>query len=117
MNESSKLIKVGRRRGAASPVEIAAIKRIDDDNRYIESMKILDGQGLDLVIVEGHPGVDVPMIYAAKDENIVKTKPIDSNVLCIVSLSPENFSKGGLPVYHLVDESNKIADLISEKLD
>jgi molybdopterin-guanine dinucleotide biosynthesis protein B len=103
---------------AASPVEIASIKRIDDDNRYLESMKILEGQDLDLVIVEGHPGVNVPMIYAAKDENIVKEKPIDPNVLCIVSLSPENFNKkGGLPVYHAVEESSRIADLIFEKLN
>lgn len=102
---------------AASPVEIAAIKRIDDNDRYTEAMKILEGQELDIVIVEGHPGVDVPMIYAARDENIVKDKPIDENVLCIVSLSPENFSKGGMPVYHLVDESSKIADLILGKLD
>jgi molybdopterin-guanine dinucleotide biosynthesis protein B len=103
---------------AASPVEIAAIKRIGEENRYTEAMKILDGQGLDLVIVEGHPGVNVPMIYAAKDENIVKDKPIDENVLCFVSLTPENFKKmGDLPVYHMLEETARIADLISEKLD
>ena len=101
---------------AASPSEVAAIKRIEGKNRFKEALALLKGQELDLVIVEGHPGVSVPMVYAARDVKKEGAKPMDENVLCIVSLSPEKFPKGGLPVYHTIKEISNVASFILERL-
>jgi molybdopterin-guanine dinucleotide biosynthesis protein B len=101
---------------AASPNEVAAIKKITGKNRYQEALRLLEGQELDLLVVEGHPGMSVPMIYAAKDDNYENSKPIDDNALCIVSLSPENFLKSSIPVYHMIKESSRVAELILKKL-
>jgi molybdopterin-guanine dinucleotide biosynthesis protein B len=101
---------------AASPNQAVAIKSIEGKNRFKEALQLLEGQKLDLLIVEGHPGIKVPMIYAARDENIDPSKPIDENVLCIVSLNPGNFSGKPLPAYHIKKETSKICDLIWAKL-
>jgi molybdopterin-guanine dinucleotide biosynthesis protein B len=101
---------------AASPNQVVAIKKITGKNRFEEALKILKGQELDLLVVEGHPGLKVPMIYSARDENPEEAKPIDENVLCIVSLSTENFKKPQIPLYHTKDETRKVADLILKAL-
>ncbi|MFQ5800813.1 MAG: molybdopterin-guanine dinucleotide biosynthesis protein B [Candidatus Hydrothermarchaeales archaeon] len=101
----------------ASPAEVAAIKRIPGKDRFQEAVMLLDGQNLDIVIVEGHPGISVPMVYAARGEGATKAKPIDDNVICIVSLTPENFHESRLPVYHIIKESPRIADLVLKKLE
>ncbi len=100
----------------ASPNEIGAIKRITDGNRYEESLRLLEGEDLDILIVEGHPGVNVPMVYAARDETVVKAKPVDDNVVCIVSLGPEKFKSIGLPVFHINRDIERIADLLLGEL-
>ena len=81
------------------------------------AMALLEGQELDILIIEGHPGVDMPMVYAARDDKIQESKPIDKNVVCIVSLSPENFEKTSLPVFHTVDDVSLIADMVLEELE
>jgi molybdopterin-guanine dinucleotide biosynthesis protein B len=101
---------------AASPNEVVAIKKITGKNRFNEALKLLKGQDLDMLVVEGHPGRNVPMIYAARDQNPIGAKPIDENVVCIVSLSPENFKNPMIPVYHIRDETSKIVELISKEL-
>jgi molybdopterin-guanine dinucleotide biosynthesis protein B len=101
---------------AASPNEVVAIKKMDGNNRFEESLTLLSGQDLDLLVIEGHPGVRVPMIYAARDEKTSGLKQIDENVFCIVSMSPEKFSKGKLPVFHMIDDVEGISNLILEKL-
>jgi hypothetical protein len=67
-------------------------------------------------VIEGHPGLNIPMIYSARDEKQDKAKPIDENVICIVSLSPVNFKKPKIPVYHTRDETSTIADLILKEI-
>ncbi len=97
---------------AASPVEAVAIKRINGLNRYREAMALLAGQELDILIIEGHPGVDMPLLYAARDDSICESKPIDKNAVAIVSLSPENFKAMNLPVYHMISDVSQVADLL-----
>ncbi len=99
---------------AASPDEIAAIKSVKK-NRIQEALDILKSQKLDIVICEGHPGMDVPMVYALREGGPIKEKPIDKNVLCVVSLTPEKVDIN-LPIYHVVEERNKVADVIIETL-
>jgi len=95
---------------AAAPEEVAAIKRIQPGTRFREAMRLLETQELDIVVVEGHPGVRVPMIYAVRDK--IGGKPIDEAVLCLVSLTPESISEAPLPVYHVSREIKVIADLL-----
>jgi molybdopterin-guanine dinucleotide biosynthesis protein B len=100
---------------AAAPHEVMAIKKVRS-NRLKEALSLIELQSLDILIIEGHPGIEMPMIYAARDENTSKEKPIDENVFCIVSMSPEKFSKGKLPVFHMVDDVEIIFNLILKKL-
>jgi len=100
---------------AASPVEAVAIKRISGKDRYIEALALLEGQELDILIIEGHPGVEMPMLYAARDSGVCESKPIDESVVAIVTLSPENFGEMSLPVFHMKDDVSKIADLVLTK--
>ncbi len=97
---------------AASPVEAVAIKRIKGLNRYSEALALLAGQELDILIIEGHPGVDMPMLYAAHDSSVCESKPIDKSVVAVVSLSPENFGEMSLPVFHMVRDVSQVADLV-----
>ena len=97
---------------AASPVEAVAIKRISGLNRFDEAMSLLAGQELDILVIEGHPGVDMPMLYAARDNDFCGSKPIGQNVVAVVSLSPENFGEMNLPVFHMTRDVSEIADLV-----
>lgn len=98
---------------AASPVELAAIKRINGRDRLEEALKLIGEQELDILIIEGHPGIDVPMVYAARSfESISPDKPVDPNVVCLVSLTPEELGDQRLPVFHIVDDRASIADLL-----
>lgn len=100
---------------AAAPREIAAIKRLKNEERFVEAMQLLESEALDLIIVEGNPPANVPKIFVSrKPEEAKKILPKVEGVLCIASLSPENF-KFNLPVFHSLQDVKKIVDAI-EKL-
>ena len=98
---------------AASPNEVSAVKRIKGD-RFNESLKLLEGQNLDYVIVEGHPLAKMPLIYASRSGAESADKPIPKNTICIVSLSPENIQTNEYPVYHINRDVSIITDKVLE---
>lgn len=101
---------------AAAPGELAALKRVPRSERLDESMNILNSQNLDIVVVEGHPGIRAPMVYSLRERKIPADKPIDENVVCVVSLNPELIDGIGLPVFHTSKDISKVVDLIIKSL-
>lgn len=99
---------------AAAPREIAAIKRLKNEERFAEAMRLLENEALDLIIVEGNPPLDVPKIFVARNpEAVRKILPTVKGVLCIASLSPEKFDS---QVFHPLRDVKKIADIIENRL-
>ncbi|MBI5253698.1 MAG: molybdopterin-guanine dinucleotide biosynthesis protein B [Euryarchaeota archaeon] len=103
---------------AAAPREIAAIKRLKNEERFVEAMRLLENEALDLIIVEGNPPADVPKIFAAQNpERARKILPKVKGVLCIASLSPEKFSRFDLPVFHPIRDVKKIVNIIENQIE
>ncbi len=101
---------------AAAPGELAAMKRTTKDDRLAESLNILKTQNLNIVVVEGHPGMKVPMVYSLMESKIPADKPIDDSVVCVVSLNPELIDVKGLPVFHTAKDVSKVVDLLLKGL-
>ena len=113
---------------SASPDEVALLKKIEknpcsetflnsppEDIRFKEAYALLKNQELDWLIVEGNPGVNIPMIYAARETPLDASKPVLPNVFCFVSLTPENFQQNRLPLFHLSKEIPQFVDFVLEK--
>ncbi|MDI6655341.1 MAG: molybdopterin-guanine dinucleotide biosynthesis protein B [Candidatus Hydrothermarchaeota archaeon] len=101
---------------SAAPREVAVIKRLKNEEKFLASMQLLENEDLDVVIVEGNPPGDVPKIFIARNpEGARKILPRVKGVLCIASLSPEKF-KFNLPVFHPLRDIKKIADIIEKHL-
>lgn len=103
----------------AAPHEVCAIKRVKSRERFAEAMRFLEGEDLDLVLVEGNPPVDVPKIFVAGDpERARKILPNVRDVLCISSLSPEKLETADfkVPVLNSTKDIKKIADLLAKHL-
>ncbi|RMF89096.1 MAG: molybdopterin-guanine dinucleotide biosynthesis protein B [Methanobacteriota archaeon] len=101
---------------SAAPGEVAAIKRLRDGDRVKEALALLRGLPLDLVIIEGDPGLEVPMVYAARGGDRKGAKPVDDKVVCMVSLTPERVRGSGLPVFHIREDVSRVADLLLKTL-
>lgn len=105
---------------SAAPHEIAAIKRLKNGDRFEESMRILEREKLDLVIVEGNPPIEVPKIFVSRDPKSAKKvlSKIKGKVICITTLSPEKFGRDefSMPVFHSIREVEHVIKLIEEYL-
>jgi molybdopterin-guanine dinucleotide biosynthesis protein B len=107
---------------AAAPREVAAIKKLREEERFHEALTILEGEALDIILVEGNPPVKVPKIFVARNpEAAEKILPrVGEEVICISSYSPEKFRKEEhalqLPFYPLPREIKRLADLVEERL-
>lgn len=103
---------------AAAPREVAAIKRLRGEERFTEALKLMEGQELDLVLVEGNPPMDVPKIFVAKNSEAAKIvlPRVGGKILCISSLSPETFEKSEYKIYHPKKDLKKMADLVENIL-
>ncbi len=100
-----------------APKEVAVIKKLENENRFKAALKLLECEPLDIVIIEGLPPMDIPIILAARSENDAKIKleALNNerlkNIKCVSSLTPENFSnefKKMLPVFNPKSEAAKI---------
>jgi molybdopterin-guanine dinucleotide biosynthesis protein B len=104
---------------AAAPKEVAAIKRLQSEDRFTEALKFMQGEELDIVLVEGNPPMDVPKIFVARSPEAAKRimPKVGGKILCISSFSPETFDKREFKiVYHPKKDVKKMANLIENSL-
>jgi molybdopterin-guanine dinucleotide biosynthesis protein MobB len=105
---------------AAAPREVAAIKRLRKGERFTEALKLLQGEKLDIILVEGNPPVNVPKIFVARSaEAAKKVMPkVGDEIICISSLSPGSFNNWEfkVPVYHPIKDLREIANLVENNL-
>ncbi|MEE8401339.1 MAG: molybdopterin-guanine dinucleotide biosynthesis protein MobB [Candidatus Hydrothermarchaeaceae archaeon] len=106
----------------AAPHEVAALKRIDGD-RLNEAMKFLKGADLDIVIIEGNPRRELPIIFASgnveKAKNTKKIlKGVKGKLICISAFEPGKFDKSdfSVPVFHPTKDAKGMADLVEKFL-
>ncbi|MFH1774149.1 MAG: molybdopterin-guanine dinucleotide biosynthesis protein B [Methanobacteriota archaeon] len=101
---------------SAAPREVAVIKRLKNEEKFLASMQLLENEDLDIIIVEGNPPGNIPKIFAARNpEGARKILPRVKGVLCIASLSPEKF-KFNLPVFHPLRDIKKMVDVLEARL-
>ncbi len=100
-----------------APREVAVIKKLENEERFEAAFKLLECEGLDIVIVEGVPPFNVPIILAARNEENAreKLKVLENKKLkdikCVSSLTPDKFSdefKKIMPVFNPKNEITKI---------
>lgn len=103
---------------AAAPREVAAIKRLQSEDRFTEALKLMQGEELDIVLVEGNPPMDVPKIFVARSPGAAKRimPKVGGKILCISSFHPESFDKTKFKVYHPKRDVKKMARLIENSL-
>lgn len=106
----------------AAPYEVAALKRIEGD-RLNEAMKFLKGADLDIVIIEGNPRRELPIIFASgKVENAKNTKKIlkeiKGRLIFISAFEPGKFNKSdfSVPIFHSIKDGEGMADLVEKSL-
>lgn len=105
---------------SSAPYEVALIKRLENEERFTEAMRLLEGENPDLIIVEGNPPADIPRILAAREPDSAKKllEEIGGTTICISSMTPEKFNKAefNVPVLRPVKEAAKMASLIEEHM-
>lgn len=105
---------------AAAPREVTAIKRLRKDERFTEALKLLQGEKLDIILVEGNPPINVPKIFVARSAEAAKMvmPNVGDKILCISSFFPENFNtrEFKIPVYHPINDLRKMANLVENNL-
>ncbi|MEE9594285.1 MAG: molybdopterin-guanine dinucleotide biosynthesis protein B [Candidatus Hydrothermarchaeales archaeon] len=101
----------------AAPKEISLIKNVEKD-RFQESVELLEVYDLDLIIIEGNPLRDVPMILASKDPEKALEILKQKDLICLVSLTPEIFNDKSLdvPRYHPVEDVKALTDYVEKYL-
>lgn len=104
---------------AAAPREVAAIKRLQGEERFTEALKLIQGEKLDIILVEGNPPMDVPKIFVARSPEAARRimPKVSGKILCISSLSTEKFGKKEFKVYHPLKDVKRMADLIENSLE
>jgi molybdopterin-guanine dinucleotide biosynthesis protein B len=95
---------------SAAPGEVALIQRLrEGEDRSQEALRLLEGEDLDLILVEGNPTLRVPLLLVARDpegaERILEGLGEErKRVLFLLTLSPEAFEGSprpfDLPVFH-----------------
>ncbi len=102
---------------AAAPNEVTAIKSVAG-NRFEAALGFLEGEDLDLVLVEGNPPVDVPRILAANDPETAKGVLSKTPLMCISSYHPEKFSREDfeIPIFHPLKGITEMADLVESNI-
>jgi molybdopterin-guanine dinucleotide biosynthesis protein MobB len=104
---------------SAAPREVAAIKRLKGEDKFEEALRLLQGEELDLVIVEGNPPVNVPRVLVTRDGEKAK-KMIErlEGVVCISSMTPEKFNKAEFnrPIFHPIKDAARMVALLKEHL-
>ncbi len=103
----------------AAPHEVAAMKRIETEDRFDEAVNLLSGEELDYVIVEGNLRREMPIIFAAgkmgKAETTQKIlKDVKGELICISTFALEKFDKFEFPVLHPKKDAKKMADLVEK---
>jgi len=104
---------------AAAPREVAAIKRLQSEERFTEALKLMEGEDLDIILVEGNPPMGMPKIFVARSPEAVKRimSKVSGKIICISSFSPETFDKREFEfVYHPKKDVKKMANLIENSL-
>lgn len=102
---------------AAAPDEVTLIKRITGA-RFSNAMGLLSSEGLDVVVVEGNPPIDMPKILACRtpidaEESLKDLK----DVFCVASLSPENFHTDfPFQVFHPLKDSERLLELVEDRV-
>lgn len=101
---------------SAAPHEVAAMKRIENENWFNEAMNLLKGEDLDYVLIEGTPKREMPLIFAAGKVETAKKilKELKGELICISAFAPEEFDKAefSVPVLHPTKDVKKMADLV-----
>jgi len=104
---------------ALAPKEVCVVKRLRGESGFTEAMNLLKGEDLDLILVEGNPPVEVPKIFATRNpraaEDFIHIHKHKGKVICISSLSSEDFEGKEIPVLHPIKDVKKIADLLEEQ--
>jgi len=95
----------------AAPKEISLIKSVEND-RFKESLELLRVYDLDLIVIEGNPLHDVPMILASKEPEKALKLLKEKDLICLVSLTPEIFNGDDIavPIYHPIKDVKTLAD-------
>ncbi|MFQ5901614.1 MAG: molybdopterin-guanine dinucleotide biosynthesis protein B, partial [Thermodesulfobacteriota bacterium] len=105
---------------SSAPHEISVIKKIDKEDRFKEAMHFLEGEDLDIIVVEGNPSVKAPRIFVARSPAMAKKVlgKIKEDICCIASLSPEKFREKEfeVPIYHSIKDIDKVISSIKEHL-
>lgn len=101
---------------AAAPREVTAIKKIQQNERFKEALKLIDGENPEVILVEGNPPMDVPRIFMARNPEGVEEKMprIRGEIVGIASYSPEKFDETELvrkiPFFALPKDLKKLVD-------
>ncbi|MEK6977946.1 MAG: molybdopterin-guanine dinucleotide biosynthesis protein B [Candidatus Hydrothermarchaeota archaeon] len=102
---------------SAAPGEVALIKRLRGEDRLQVALRLLEPQGLDIVLVEGNPSIDFPRVLAAREireaERILQKV---RGIVMISTLEPEKFEGSRLPVFNPSRDAGAMADLILKAL-
>jgi molybdopterin-guanine dinucleotide biosynthesis protein B len=101
---------------SSAPHEVAAIKRVEDKNRFAQSMRFLDGEDLDVILIEGNPPEDMPRIFVTSDPERIEKLPesIKDSIICISAMTTEKFEGAELniPVFNPNKDAKKIVDFL-----
>jgi len=102
---------------SAAPREVCAIKKIEEGTRFKEAMRLLEGQSLDYIIVEGDPKITMPRILAVRTKNDAEKHLKEPEyIICISSLSPEKVESDSIKKRVINPDENigEIADLVEK---
>lgn len=103
---------------SAAPGEVALIKRLRGEDRLQAAFRLLEAEGLDIVLVEGNPSIDLPRVLAARDmgeaERILQKV---RGIVMISTLEPGRFKGSSLPVFNPSRDAGAMVDLLARVLD
>lgn len=101
----------------AAPKEVALIRRINGE-RFSHAWRLISGEDLDVVIVEGNPPEEVPRILASNaPEPAEERMRVLNDVFCVTSLSPEKFDSGfPVPVLHPLKNARKLLEIVETRI-
>ena len=103
---------------SAAPGEVALIKRLKGEDRLQAALRLLEAEGLDIVLVEGNPSIDLPRVLAAREireaERILQKV---RGIVMISTLEPEGFEGSRLPVFNPSRDAGAMVDLLARVLD
>ncbi len=104
---------------SSAPHEIAAIKRTESGG-FEDVLKLLEKEGLDVIIVEGSPGINVPKIFAGRDAKTTKRllDEMGGEILCVSTLHPKEYDGRdfNVPLLHPEKDVKRIVGLVRERL-